>query len=60
MRTLIAILFFPLYALAVMVGFIIRPIVFGVVDGIYLFEILDRKKYIKQAEKIIKEKYKKG
>ena len=58
MRTLFAILFFPLYALAFLIGFIFRPVVFGIMDGIYFFEILDRKTLMKQAEKIIQEKFK--
>lgn len=59
MRTFFAILFFPLYAIAFLIGFILRPIVFGVVDGIYIFEILAQKKYLKQAEKIVQKKFKK-
>jgi hypothetical protein len=53
MRTLFAILFFPLYVLAIVIGLILRPVVFGIMDGIYLFEIMDNRKYMKQAEKIL-------
>lgn len=57
MRTLFSILFFPLYLIAFIIGLILRPIVFGIMDGIYIFEIIDRKKYTAQAEKILREKF---
>ena len=60
MRTLFAIVSFPLYAIAFLIGLISRPLVFGIIDGIYIFEILQRKKYEKQAEKIIQKKFGKG